>query len=81
MSDAYHIIIRRFEPTNLFVQNFVKLHGLWEILPINGKSRTLRSVSKLRNSGRFDPGSFRPESFRPIFGVGRFGHRRCVVSA
>ena len=39
-------------------------------LPINGiKSRTLRSVSKDRNPGRYGPGSFRLCNF----GLNRFG--------
>ena len=37
-----------------------------DFLTINGiKSRTLRSVSKERNPGRFGPVSFRPGHFGP----------------
>ena len=42
----------------------------------------LTAVSKiLRDTAHDESGSFRPGSFRPIFGVGRFGLDKWVVSA
>ena len=47
-------------------------------VPINGKSRTLRSVSKERNPGRFGRRSFQPGHF----GLSRLSQLLgCVVSA
>ena len=48
--------------------------------------RPLTTNNTFHESGSFRPwvvsaGTFRPGSFRPIFGVGRFGLRRWVVSA
>ena len=52
------VIIRRQEPANLFVTDFIKT--LWTMgvfLPTNGiTSRKLGSVSKEMNPGRFGPG-------------------------